>query len=209
MSILPKLAPDRTALLGCILGFADAHYARKDWLAARDFLSLAVQIDPSYPRILGALGSLQFQLQEYPAAATAFSAAVRQNPEDPDLHIQLAMVQLKLDQPEAAEAALNRALGLRPNDPTALKLLADSKRDHGRYPEAGTIYGKLINNHPDQVGVFLSLAKCFYKAGDREGTEAALQYVLTLDPGNEIARENLTALQGEGSGLCTVTPPPS
>lgn len=58
---------------------------------------------------------------------------------------------------------------MRPNNPTALKLLADSKRDRGRYQEAGLIYGRLINQHPDQVGVFLSLAKCFLKLGGPGG----------------------------------------
>ena len=198
MSAPPKPTPDPAALFDRVLGFANAHYAREDWLAARDFLSLALEIDPGYPRLLGSLGSIQFQLQEYPDARTTFSAAVRQNPNDPDLHIQLAMVHLKLEHPEAAEAALNRSLGLRPDDPTALKLLADSKRDHGYYQEAGAIYGKLINRHPDQVGVFLSLAKCFFKLGDGEVTQAALEFVLTLDPANATARENLAALQGKG-----------
>ena len=195
----PKLTPHPAAVLASVLRFADTHYARKDWLAARDFLSLAVQIDPDYPRLLGSLGSLQFQLEEYPAACVTFTAAVHQAPSDPDLHIQLAMVHLKLDHPEAAEAALNHALGLRPNDLTALKLLADTKRVHGRYQEAGAIYGNLINQHPDQVGVFLSLAKCFFKIGDPEGTRAALEFVLTLDPNSEIARENLATLQGHTS----------
>jgi len=201
----PKPIKDPAALIASIIRYADAHYARENWLVARDFLSLAVEIDPGYPRLLGSLGSIQFQLQEYPAACTSFSAAVRRNPDDPDLHIQLAMVHSKLDHPGAAEAALNRALGLRPDDPTTLRLLADSKRDQGRYQEAGAIYGKLINRHPDQVGVFLSLAKCFFKLGDREGTQAALELVLTLDPNNEIARENLATLQATGSGPCTVT----
>jgi tetratricopeptide (TPR) repeat protein len=192
----PKPTFDAASLIALTIRYADTHYARENWLAARDFLSLAVEIDPNHPRLLGSLGSLQFQLQEFAAACTTFSAAVRRNPDDPDLQIQLAMVHLKLDHPEAAEAALNRALGLRPNDLTALKLLADSKRDHGFYQEAGAIYGKLIHQHPDQVGVFLSLAKCFFKIGDREGTQAALEFVLTLDPGNEIARENLATLQG-------------
>ncbi|MEI6394818.1 MAG: tetratricopeptide repeat protein [Verrucomicrobiota bacterium] len=195
ISAPPKPTPDPAALLASILRYADTHYARENWLAARDFLILAVQIAPDYPRLLGALGSLQYQLQEYPAACATFSAAVHQTPDNPDLQIQLAMVQLRLNQPEAAEANLNRALELRPNDPTAMKLLADSKRDHGYYQEAGSIYGKLINQHPDQVGVFLSLAKCFYKLGDQDGTQAALEFVLTLDPANAIARENLATLQ--------------
>ena len=195
MSAPPKPTPDPAALLASILRYADTHYARENWLAARDFLSLAVQINPDYPRLLGSLGSLQYQLQEYPAACATFSAAVHQTPDNPDLQIQLAMVQLRLNQPEAAEANLNRALELRPNDPTAMKLLADSKRDHGYYQEAGSIYGKLINQHPDQVGGFLSLAQCFSKLGDQDGTQAALEFVLTLDPANAIARENLATLQ--------------
>ena len=53
----PKPTSDPAALIASILRFADAHYAREHWLAARDFLSMAVEIDPNYP--LGALGSLQ------------------------------------------------------------------------------------------------------------------------------------------------------
>jgi len=101
----PKPIKDPAALLTSIIGYADAQYARKDRLAARDFLSLALEIDPDYPRLLGALGNLHFQLQEYPTTCTSFSAAVRRNPSDPDLQIQLAMVHAKLDHPEAAEAS--------------------------------------------------------------------------------------------------------
>ena len=124
---------------------------------------------------------------------------------------ELAMVDSKLHHPEAAEAALNRSLGLRPNDPAALKLLADSKRDDGFYQEAGIIYGELINQHPDQFEILLSLAKCFYKLGDREGVKAALEQVLALDPGNAIAQDNLAVIRAE-SRQCNggqPTPPPA
>jgi 2-polyprenyl-3-methyl-5-hydroxy-6-metoxy-1,4-benzoquinol methylase/MoaA/NifB/PqqE/SkfB family radical SAM enzyme len=108
---------------------------------------------------------------------------------------ELAMVHSELHHTEADEAAQNHAPGLRPNDPTALKLLADTKRDKGLYQEAGIIYGKLINHHPDQSEILLSLAECFCKLGDREGAQAALEHVLALDPGNVIARDNLASLK--------------
>ena len=87
---------------------------------------------------------------------------------------ELATVHSELHQPEAAEAASNRALRPRPNDPTALKLLADSKRDHGRYQEAGIIYGKLINQHPDQSEILLSLADVFLQTGRPRGCSGRL-----------------------------------
>jgi len=195
MNARPAAPPAKLPLLDAILSRADAHYARQNWLAAADFLTLAIEVAPEDSRIHGALGSLRFQLKEYPAAVESFSTAVHLCPNDADLQTQLAMVHLQLSQPAAAEAALGRAIELRPNDPTALKLLADSKRDRGHYQDAAIIYGKLINQHPDQVGVVLSLARCFFGLGDREGTQAALEHVLAVDPGNEIARDNLAALR--------------
>ena len=190
-----KPTPATAALLDSILTSADAHYAREDWAAARDALCLAVELAPNQTQIRAALGSLQYQLQDFAAACGSFTIATSQCPGNPDLHTQLAMTHLKQNQPGPAEVALGHALELRPTDPTALKLLADSRRDRGRYQEAGMIYGGLINKHPDQGGVLLSLAKCFYQLGDREGAEATLEQVLTFDPNNEIARDNLASLK--------------
>ena len=192
----PKPTPDAVALLDSALEYANDHYGRQNWVAARDFLSIAVQLAPDQPQIRAALGSLQYQLEDYGAAGGSFIVATAQSPNNPDLQTQLAMTYLKQNRAEAAEAALGRALALRPNDPTARKLLADSKRNRGRYQEAGLIYGGLINQHPDQVGVLLSLAKCFFELGEREGAEATLRQLLTLDPGNEIARDNLLVVSG-------------
>ncbi len=200
-SPLPESAPDTAALLDATLRFADAHYALQDWLAARDFLTLAVQMAPDQAQVQAALGSLNYQLQDYPAAIASFATAVRLNASDPDVQTQLAMALLQNKEVGAAEAALLRALELRPNFPTAIKLLADSKLGRRCYPEAAALYGKLIRQHPNQVGVFLCLAKCFFGVGDSEGAESALGQVLTIDPNNEIARDNLLVLQGKAPSL--------
>ena len=187
--------PGQPPLLDSILKEASAHYGRQDWLAALGCLKMAIELAPKDSRIHSALGSLQYHLKDYAAAGASLRTAVGMSPNDPDLQIQLAMVHLQLNRPELAEVALGRALELRPNDLTTLKLLADSRRDHGRYQEAALIYGKLIPQHPNQVAILLSLAKCLFCLGDRDGTRAALEGALEIDPGNAIARDNLNALK--------------
>jgi spore maturation protein CgeB len=183
------------ALLDSILRRADAQYAREDWPAARDFLSLAAEVAPDNPQVLGALGSLHYKLKDYPAAGASFTAALRQSPDDPDLRIQMAMVQIQLGCSSDAEASLRQALGLRPDDITALKLLADCYRDQGLHEDAAAIYESLVDRHPDRMGVLLCLANCFLGLGNTKGAQGALDQVLKIDPTNNTARENLALLQ--------------
>ena len=195
----PKPTSDPAALIASILRFADAHYAREHWLAARDFLSLAVEIDPNYPRLLGSLGSLQFQLQEYPAACTTFSAAVRGNPNDPDLQIQLAMVHLELKQMDEAKAALQRSISLRPNSPTARQMLGDLDFAAKRYADAAQQYCALLADNPDGVNLLLHLGKCLYELRDLASARWSFERVIVLEPANAIASEGLQILATSAS----------
>jgi tetratricopeptide (TPR) repeat protein len=198
-SALPKPAQNPAALLGSILYFADAHYGRENWLAARDFLILATKIDPEYPRLLGSLGSLQFQLQEYPAACATFSAAVRQSPEDSDLHIQLAMVHLQLKQVEEATAALQRSLSLRINNPIARQMLGDIDFAAKRYADAAQHYRVVLESNPGGVILLLHLGKCHYELGDRAFARWCYERVMTLEPANEIASDALQILTAKAA----------
>jgi MoaA/NifB/PqqE/SkfB family radical SAM enzyme/Flp pilus assembly protein TadD len=193
----PKPTPDPAALFDRVLGFANAHYAREDWLAARDFLSLAVQINPDYPRLLGSLGSLQFQLQEFPAACATFSAAVRQTPDDPDLYIQLAMVQTKLQQLDEAKAALQQSLNLRPNNPTARQMLGDLDFAAKRYADAALQYCALLKSNPDGVNLLSLLGKCHYELRDLGSARWCFDRVLALEPTNAIAAEAMQIVAGK------------
>ena len=199
MSAPPKPTPDPAVLLASVIHFADTHYAREDWLAARDFLSLAVQINPNYPRVLGSLGSLQFQLQEYPDACATFSAAVTQSPEDPDLHIQLAMVQIKLQQVDDAKAALQRSLTLRPNNPTARQMLGDLDFAAKRYTDAAQQYCALLESNPDGVNLLLHLGKCQYELRDLAWASWCFERVIALDATNATATEAIQILAASAS----------
>jgi len=194
MSAPPKPTPDRAALFDRVLGFANAHHAREGWLAARDFLSLAVQINPDYPRLLGSLGSLQFQLQEYPAALATFSAVVRQTPDDPDLHIQLAMVQIKLQQVDEAKAALQRSLSLRPNNPPPGRCSATSTLPPNAMPTPPSITAPCWKAIRTGVNLLLHLGKCQYELGEMALARWCYERIIAAEPSNAIALEALQIL---------------
>ncbi len=199
ISALPKSTLDQAALLGSVLYFADAHYGRENWLAARDFLVLAVKIDPAYPRLLGSLGSLQFQLEEYPAACSSFTAAVCQCPEDPDLHIQLAMAHLQLKQVAEATAALQRSLSLRVHNPTARQMLGDLDFAAKRYAAAAQHYRAVLETKPDGVTLLLHLGKCHYELRDPAFPRWCYERVIALEPANAIALEALQILTAKAA----------
>jgi tetratricopeptide (TPR) repeat protein len=182
-------------LLNSILCQADAHYAREDWPAARDSLLVALSVAPDHPQLLGALGNLHYLLQEYTEAATAFAAAVRHQPEDTDLLVRLALCHRELSRFDVVAEVLGEVLRLTPDDSAAQLLLADCHRDTGRTREAAQLYSTLLARHPEHVGVLLALANLLHNTGDRLGAREALQRVLSLEPDNELARENMAAIE--------------
>lgn len=186
--------PDTAALLDSILRSADAHYAREDWVAARDSLSLAVQLAPDQGQLHAALGSLQYRLQDYPAACASFTTATGKCPDNPDLHIQLAMVYIQLQQVDEAKAALQQSLKLRPNNPTARQMLGDLDFQAQRYAAAAQQYCAALESNPNGVSLLLPLGKCLYELRDLASARWCFERVIKLEPTNEIAAEALKIL---------------
>jgi tetratricopeptide (TPR) repeat protein len=201
----PKAAPDTAALLDSILRSADAHYAREDWMAARDSLSLAVQLAPDQGQIHAALGSLQYRLQDYPAACASFKTATSKSPENADLHTQLAMVHLQLKQVDEAQAALQQSLKLRPNNPTARQMLGDLDFEATRYADAAQQYCAALGSNPDGLSLLLPLGKCLYELRDLASARWCFERVIALEPLNVIASEALQILAANPSGATTAS----
>lgn len=190
----PKSPADTAALLDSILTSADAHFAREDWAAARDGLSLAVELAPNQTQIRAALGSLQYRLQEYPAARASFSIATSQSPENPDLHTQLAMAHIALQQEDAAKAALQRAVKLRPDHLTARQMLGGFDFAAKRYADAAQQYCAAVGSNPNNVNLLLHLGKCLYELRDLASARWCFERVTFLEPTNELAAEALKIL---------------
>jgi tetratricopeptide (TPR) repeat protein len=198
-----KETSDTATLLESILRSADAHYAREDWVAARDSLSLAVQLAPDQGQIHAALGSLQYRLQDYPAACASFKTATSKSQENADLHTQLAMVQIQLKQVDEAKAALQQALKLCPNNPTARQMLGDLDFEAKRYADAAQQYCALLGSNPDGVSLLLHLGKCLYELRDLASARWCFERVIALEPSNAIAAEALQILTANPVGVPT------
>ena len=190
-SAAPRSPADTAALLDSILTSADAHFAREDWAAARDGLSLAVELAPNQTQIRAALGSLQYRLQEYPAARASFSIATSQSPDNPDLHTQLAMAHIALQEENAAKAALQRSVDLRPDHLATRQLLGGFDFAAKRYAEAAQHYCAAVGSNPNDVNLLLHLGKCLYELRDLASARWCFERVIAAEPTNVTAAEAL------------------
>jgi glycosyltransferase involved in cell wall biosynthesis/Tfp pilus assembly protein PilF len=95
------------------------------------------------------------------------------------------------------ENQIREALAIKPDGVEALRLLAGIRLQSERWVEAANAARRVVELKPDDPDALLILAKCFFKTGDLESTHTVLERVLAIDPGNEMARENLAALETE------------
>lgn len=182
-----------------ILAAAHMQYEGGNLGAARDFLILLEPLKAHTSDTLLALGNIHYQLKEYEPAGTAYGRAAGLAPEDASLQAALARTCLKLEDVKGFEGYLGRALQLDPANWDALKLLADANRTAGHWEDAAQAYGQLVRQQPENIEVLLALAKSFYELGDRNTAAECLNRVLILEPGNQLARENLSTLEGAHS----------
>jgi Flp pilus assembly protein TadD len=181
-------------LVAAVLQSAEAHYVRGNVATAREFLVLLNHGNRHTADSAQSLGNLHFLLGEYQEAADCYHASLQLDRRSPVAWVGLATACQHLGDEVNADTCIREALNLDHGNQAALRLDADQKLRTKRFQEAALTYRRLIGSYPDQQGVFLSLAKCFFELGDRESCEAALRYVLEIDPSNALARDNLAAL---------------
>ena len=184
-----------------ILQAADIHYRSNNLAIARDFLQLLDDCCVHIPESLRTLGNIHFLLGDFKSAANVFGRAADLSPGEAGLWVALALSHLRLNDLAPFQECLTRAMALDPENLDALKILADQHLTHGRYQPAALTFRRLINRHPDQVTIFLSLAKCFHQMGDSDSSLASLGHVLELDPANEIARDGMAKLQAQRADI--------
>ena len=175
---------------------AEQCFNRGDVSAARDHLERAADVAPERAQLHVALADLEFQLNRPEQARGHLVRAAELSPADAEIQALLASVCLSLQRVEEFEQALTRALRINPEHSSALRLLAGLNLQHGRFKDAAKSYFKLLNQDESDVEALLSLGVCFFKTGDRDSAAMMFERVLHLQPGHELARENLQAARG-------------
>ena len=77
----------------------------------------------------------------------------------------------------------------------ALKARADFNLSISSHKKAATDYVDIIEIEPENVEALLALAVCFYLTGDKDAMTMTYERVLTIDPDNTLAKDNLTAVK--------------
>ena len=112
-----------------------------------------------------------------------------------DFLTRLALAEYKTG--NTTEFLENLDLALK-HDPTyvpALKTRGDFNLGAAKYKPAATDYISIIKIEPENTEAILALGVCFYKTDDLDAAVTTYERVLTIDPDNSLAKENLAAIQ--------------
>ena len=134
------------------------------------------------PRDAKAAGNLAMTLhayQLYSAAEPAYQRARTLEPQNFDWVYLLATVQMGQGEFGAAVGSFHSALQIRPEDLAAKVRLAESLLAIGRWDEAGALYRRILDGHPNCAQAWYGLGRVQSTQGDHKG--AAQSYTKACD----------------------------
>jgi Flp pilus assembly protein TadD len=112
---------------------------------------------------------------------------------------------MKEGRPEARET-YEKALRLDPDYPEANSNLGAMLDQAGEHQRAIECFNRVLTRYPDDVESNLNLGNALFNLEDVEGARAQFLKVLSLEPRNELALNNLAVLAKREQG--TPNPPP-
>jgi len=190
-------------------------------------LQQAVKLKPNFPEVLDNLAGAYYKLGRYDEAVKIYQRVLAKHPRDGRAALFLAKSLLAAGRPHeallaitrfgvayngtpalaqnlaAVEEALQASLATNPRDPQALADLGIARDLQGRPAEAVKAWQRALALNPQQVELYLLIARGHERAGNLPAARAAYQAFLQAAPGSEIAqrvRTRLQALSGEPRG---------
>jgi Tfp pilus assembly protein PilF len=112
-----------------------------------------------------------------------------------DFMTRLALAEFTVGNTDEFKKYLNSALEQDSRYTPALKARADFNLSISSHKKAATDYVDIIKIEPENVEALLALAVCFYETGDKDATTMTYERVLTIDPDNTLAKDNLTTVK--------------
>ena len=176
-------------------GRAQMAYASNQFLTALDATVHALTYAPNSVLLRSYLGNIHFKLGDFVSALDAFQKAADLEPGNIDLLVQLADMALRCDKVELFEMSLGRALELDPKNLKARRIMADANLRAKCFADAAEQYKNLQQQFPSDLELLTLEGVCHYRMNDTDSAIRCFEQVLTQDPHNAIASENLHAIR--------------
>jgi Flp pilus assembly protein TadD len=111
-----------------------------------------------------------------------------------DAYYNLGVQYMKQGKPEAEEM-FEKAVELQPDYPEANGNLGIYYANAGDHGAAISCFKIVLDQYPDDIEANINMGNELFALGDVEGAAARFRKVLKLQPGNEIAKENLKVVE--------------
>ena len=168
-------------------------YLDKQSNKVKSILNNIFKITPENYEVLLSLSTLTIQLGEFETAKHLINKAIDLDETAPEAWTQLALAELNLNNLELALVAIDESLKRSQN--------LDAKRLRGKilylahnHKEALVEFQDILAHLPEDVYLLQCSAICQFKTGDITGAKETYEKVLSLEPDNEVAQNNLNAI---------------
>jgi tetratricopeptide (TPR) repeat protein/peroxiredoxin len=149
---------------------------------------------PTYTVALLNLGNLYRRRGNYDDAGKLLLRALEIEPENSEANYSLGMLYARQDNFERAESYLRKAVALRPDYPDAINNLGVLFVRAERYSEAEGEFKSCIRIAPNFDQAYLNLARLYVVLKNEERAKEVLRQILSLQPGNKLAQQELEML---------------
>jgi tetratricopeptide (TPR) repeat protein len=139
------------------------------------------------------IGWLAYLTGDYEGAEAGYREAIAAKPAALEAKIGLTLVLYVAKRWKALETACKQILAEDPKHATVRARLASSHYAMGNFPDAATIYHKLVNAYPGELDYQTGLGWALLRMGKREEAQQVFRAVLAVSPDNPNALQGVAA----------------
>jgi tetratricopeptide (TPR) repeat protein len=173
------------------------HLRNGDREVARDFMTRALEVNPTHHDILRNLLRLDRQEGRFAESVTRINAAVATEPENARLRLLVGVVALIDKRPADAEAAFKKAIEIDPTDVAGYEHLARLFARTGRLPEAVKTYEDAVKVRPNDPNLHHFLGILYQYGGARDKAIERYEDAIKYGPDLAEAKNNLAYIYAE------------
>lgn len=165
-----------------------------DWEKALNFLTDAVEIEPTHVEALTGLGTCLLRLGRADEAIMYFERVAAVAPDSAIAFNNVGVAYGASHQTEKAVEAYKNALTLDPENTQAWKNLAILYLRDERVGEGVQILAAVVKTNPEDVEALCLLANCYEEGKQLESARFLFEEALKHQPENDMAREGIRRL---------------